>query len=90
MAEELKIARATLAEHLSRIESVIMDDLFGSYTNFKISHDEFKLFKDMAVEDSENLRFGEDEQFKKLLQNMYTAMESEGVPEDENLETEQL
>ena len=90
MAEELKIARATLAEHLSRIESIIMDDLFGSYTNFKISPDEFELFKDMAVEDSENLGFGEDEQFKKLLQNMYTAMESEGVPEDENLETEQL
>ena len=67
-----------------------MDDLFGSYTNFKISPDEFKLFKDMAVEDSENLGFGEAEQFKKLLQNMYTAMESEGVPEDENLETEQL
>ena len=44
----------------------------------------------MAVEDSENLGFGEDEQFKKLLQNMYTAMESEGIPEDENLETEQL
>ena len=67
MAEELKIARATLAEHLSRIESIIMDDLLGSFTNFRISPDEFELFKDMAVEDSKNLGFGDDEQFKKLL-----------------------
>ncbi|MBS84129.1 MAG: hypothetical protein CMA90_03130 [Euryarchaeota archaeon] len=88
MAEELKIARATLAEHLSRIESIIMDDLLGSFTNFRISPDEFELFKDMAVEDSKNLGFGEDEQFKKLLQNMHENMEHEGVPEDDDYENE--
>ena len=37
MAEELSIARATLAEHLNRIESLIMDDLLGSFTNISIS-----------------------------------------------------
>ena len=88
MAEELKIARATLPEHLSRIESIIMDDLLGSFTNFRISPDEFELFKDMAVEDSKNLGFGEDEQFKKLLQNMHDNMEHEGVPEDDDYENE--
>ena len=88
MAEELKIARATLAEHLSRIESIIMDDSTWFVYNFRISPDEFELFKDMAVEDSKNLGFGEDEQFKKLLQNMHENMESEGVPEDDDYENE--
>ena len=42
----------------------------------------------MAVEDSKNLGFGEDEQFKKLLQNMHENMEHEGVPEDDDYENE--
>ena len=65
-----------------------MDDLLDSFTNFRISPDEFELFKDMAVEDSKNLGFGEDEQFKKLLQNMHENMEHEGVPEDDDYENE--
>jgi hypothetical protein len=42
----------------------------------------------MAVEDSKNLGFGEDEKFKKLLLNMHQNMESEGVPVDDKYENE--
>ena len=87
MAEELSIARATLAEHLNRIESLIMDDLLGSFTNISISPDEFSMFKDMVIEDSETLGYGEDEQFKRLLENMHTNIEFEEDPaEDDDLE----
>ena len=86
MAEELKLARATLAEHLSRIESVVMDDMMGSYTNFRITLDEYEMFKDMVVSDSENLGFDNDENFKLLLKNMHSNMHDEGVPEDEEIE----
>ena len=64
MAEELNIARATLAEHLNRIESLMMDDLLGSFTNISISPDEFIMFKDMVIDDLETQGYGEDEQFK--------------------------
>ena len=83
MAEELKIARATLAEHLTRIESIVMDDLLGSFTNIRISSDEFEMFKDMAITDSENSGYGEDEMFKKLLTNMHQNMEFETDPTDD-------
>jgi hypothetical protein len=84
MAEELSIARATLAEHLNRIESLIMDDLLGSFTNISISPDEFSMFKDMVIEDSETLGYGEDEQFKKLLENMHTNIEFEEDPSEDD------
>ena len=87
MAEELSIARATLAEHLNRIESLIMDDLLGSFTNISISPDEFSMFKDMVIDDSETLGYREDEQFKKLLENMHTNIEFEEDPaEDDDVE----
>ena len=84
MAEELSIARATLAEHLNRIESLIMDDLLGSFTNITISPDEFSMLKDMVIEDSETLGYGEDEQFKKLLENMHTNIEFEEDPSEDD------
>ena len=52
MAERLNIARATLAEHLSRIESIVMDDLMGSYSNIKVHPDENHLFKYMIESDA--------------------------------------
>ena len=87
MAEELSIARATLAEHLNRIESLIMDDLFGSFTNISVSPDEFSMFKDMVIDDSQTLKHGEDEQFNKLLENMHTNIEFESdIPEADEVE----
>ena len=87
MAEELGIARATLAEHLTRIESIIMDDLLGSFTNIIITPDEFEMFKDMAIKDSDNLGFASDEQFKRMLENMYNNMDTENtLEEDEEVE----
>lgn len=84
MAEELGIARATLAEHLTRIESIIMDDILGSFTNITITSSEFEMFKDMMIMDSEIIGYGEDEQFKKLLKNIHKNIGFEGNPEDDD------
>ena len=40
----------------------------------------------MAVSDSENLGFDNDENFKLLLINMHSNMHDEGVPGDEEIE----
>ena len=64
-----------------------MDDLLGSFTNISISPDEFSMFKDMVIGDSETLGYGEDKQFKKLLENMHTNIEFEEDPaEDDDIE----
>lgn len=84
MAEELSIARATLAEHLNRIESLIMDDILGSFTNITISPEEFAMYKDMVIDDSKTLGYGEDEQFKKLLENMHTNIGYETDPTEDD------
>ena len=84
MAERLNIARATLAEHLSRIESIVMDDLMGSFTNIKIDQGEFEMFKDMVVSDSTNLGYSDDDNFNKLLTNMHDTFESDFALIDED------
>ena len=84
MAERLNIARATLAEHLSRIESIVMDDLMGSFTNIKIDQAEFEMFKDMVVSDSTNLGYSDDDNFNKLLTNMHDTFESDFALIDED------
>ena len=84
MAEELNIARATLAEHLNRIESLVMDDLLGSFTNISISPEEFTMFKNMVTDDSENLGYAEDKEFNKLLENMHKNVEFETDPAEDD------
>ena len=88
MAEDLKIARATLAEHLSRIESIVMDDLMGSFSNIKVHPDEYALFKDMIEADAIKDGYSNDENFKILLSNIQEQMKSEILtPDEEEIET---
>ena len=77
MAEDLKMARATLAEHLSRIETVVMDDLMGSFSNIKVHPDEYALFKDMIESDALKDGYSDDENFKSLLLSIQEQMKSE-------------
>ena len=83
MAEEMKLARATLAEHLSRIESIVMDDLMGSFSNLKVTTSEYEMFKDMVVSDGQMLDYSEDDNFKLLLENIHKNMHDEDLPADE-------
>ena len=59
MADELGIARATLAEHLSRIECIVMDDLFGSFSNFTITGADYDIIRQMVESDIESMGFTE-------------------------------
>ena len=87
MAEDLKIARATLAEHLSRIESIVMDYLMGSFSNIKVHPDEYALFKDMIEVDAIKDGYSDDDNFKTLLSNIQEQMKSEILsPDEEEIE----
>ena len=80
MADELGIARATLAEHLSRIECIVMDDLFGSFSNFTITGADYDIIRQMVESDIESMGFTGNDTFTLLLQNMQTNMENEEHP----------
>jgi len=84
MANEINISRATLAEHLSRIESIVMDDLLGSFSNIRVKPEEYEIFKEMVVEDSEFSGYSDDDQFKILLQNIHQNIADEVLEEDDN------
>lgn len=84
MAEELGLARATLAEHLGRIESIVMDDLIGSFSNLKISYEDYSILKDMVEKDAKTLDYYEDHNFKKLLSNINQNMRLEEINSNED------
>ena len=54
-----------------------MDDLLGSFTNIRVTPDEFELLTEMAIDDSEKLGYREDKNFKNLLKEMHKNMQSE-------------
>jgi len=83
MAEDLNLARATLAEHLSRIESILMGDLLGSFTNLKLHPDEYSMFKEMIELDAED-DYSDDKLFKKLLTNIHANMGYEDTSDADN------
>jgi hypothetical protein len=83
MAEDLNLARATLAEHLSRIESIVMDDMMGSFSNIKIHPDEYSMFKEMVELDAED-EYSDDKFFKKLLTNIHANMDYEDTQDADN------
>ena len=89
MASELNIARATLSEQLSKIESIIMTDVLGSFVNIDIGKENKIMLAKMIEEDGERMEI-EDESFKKLLSKIYSQIneddddESFFIKSDEN------
>lgn len=66
MANELKIARATLSEQLSKIESIIMTDFLGSFAEIDIGKENKITLARMIEEDGKRMNI-EDDSFKELL-----------------------
>ncbi len=83
MAANLKLARATLTEHLSRIESIVMDDFLGSFSNVKIYPDEYLMFKEMIESDAKKDGYESDESFKTLLTNIHANIKNEEEPSED-------
>ena len=54
LAEQVGLARATISEHLSRIEAIIMDDMFSSYDEPYVSPETIKLMLETIELDSQD------------------------------------
>ena len=78
MANELGIARATLSEQLSKIESIIMTDVLGSFADFDIGK-ENKIALAKIIEENGKRMNIENESFKELLAKIHSQ-----IYEDDN------
>jgi len=76
MAQELGIARATLSEQLSKIESIIMADFLGSFTEIDVGKENKITLANMIKNDGEKMNI-EEQSFKEMLSEIYTRIEDD-------------
>ena len=77
LASEIGLARATISEHLARIESILMDDMFSSYDE---SYTDPKLVKSLIetiTVEVENEDFNSVENMIQILSNIKKSITSQ-------------
>lgn len=77
LAEELNLARATISEHMARIESAIMDDMFSSFSDVYIAPKTLREMLQSAADDQEELESNNNDGFSKLLIQIRGSIEEE-------------
>jgi predicted DNA binding protein len=80
LAEQVGLARATISEHLSRIEAIIMDDMFSSYDEPYVSPETIKLMLETIELDSQDANIDQKKGMKKMLENIRDNIKNEIAP----------
>ena len=80
LAEQVGLARATISEHLSRIEAIIMDDMFSSYDEPYVSPETIKLMLETIELDSQDANIDQKKGMKRMLENIRDNIKNEIVP----------
>ncbi len=80
LAEQVGLARATISEHLSRIEAIIMDDMFSSFDEPYVSPETIKLMLETIELDSQEANIDQKKGMKKMLENIRDNIINEIVP----------
>jgi len=77
LSEGIGLARATVSEHLNRIEAIIMDDMFSAFDRQYLKPEEMKMIVEtIEIEASDN-RNNEDPSFQRLLRTIKQNIEAE-------------
>jgi hypothetical protein len=77
LSEGMGLARATVSEHLSRIEAIIMDDMFSSFNRQYLTPKEMKeIVESIEIEAIDNNNI-ESESFQRLLSTIKQNIEIE-------------
>jgi DNA-binding MurR/RpiR family transcriptional regulator len=77
LAQELGLARATISEHMARIESAIMDDMFSSFSDIYVAPETLKEILQMVVDDAEELTDINNDGFSGLMLEIRSSIEEE-------------
>lgn len=67
LAEQLGLARATISEHLTKIEGILMDDMFSSMTDVRLSAEQARAIVDTMEVDMNQTEAYQTESFAGLL-----------------------
>jgi len=67
LAEQLGLARATISEHLTKIEGILMDDMFSSMTDVRLSAEQARAIVETMEVDMDQTEAYQTESFAGLL-----------------------
>ena len=81
LAEQIGLARATISEHLARIEAIIMDDMFSSFDDPYVPPEIIKLMLETIELDSEEANIDHKKGMKKMLEKIRDNIKNEISPE---------
>jgi len=77
LSEGVGLARATISEHLNRIEAIIMDDMFSSFDRQYLKPEEMKKIVESIEIEARDNRHEDDESFQLLINRIRQNIEAE-------------
>ena len=84
LAEQLGLARATISEHLTKIEGILMDDMFSSMTDVRLSAEQARAIVETMEVDIDQTEAYQTESFAGLLNRIKENIASEQSEEVES------
>ena len=84
LAEQLGLARATISEHLTKIEGILMDDMFSSMTDVRLSVEQARAIVETMEVDMVQTEAYQTESFAGLLNRIKENIASEQTEEVES------
>lgn len=77
LSNELGLARATVSEHMAKIESTVMDDMFSSLDNIYLSPESVRKCIETMVIDARDIGFSNTDGFREMMSLMRSNLEKE-------------
>ena len=81
LAEQMGLARATISEHLTKIEGILMDDMFSSMTDVRLTVDQARAIVETMEADMDQTEDYQIESFAGLIKRIKENM-AEELPQD--------
>ena len=85
LAEQLGLARATISEHLTKIERILMDDMFSSMTDVRLTVEQARTIVEMMEADMDQSEEYQTESFTGLVKRIKDSIADELPTDVENI-----
>ena len=85
LAEQLGLARATISEHLTKIEGILMDDMFSSMTDVRLTVEQARTIVETMEADMEQSEEYQTESFTGLVKRIKDSIADELPTDVENI-----
>ena len=85
LAEQLGLARATISEHLTKIEGILMDDMFSSMTDVRLTVEQARTIVETMESDMDEEETYQTESFAGLIKRIKENIAEELPSDTENV-----